>query len=481
MTEIKNWLSSLALVFVLLCSAPAADMAMADAATKSKSSALTSTDSQKPRINGAKVFGVRPGKPFLFTVPVTGKRPVVYSAKDLPKGLKLDSQTGRITGSVENAGTYNVTLQAKNALGSTERGFRIEVGEKLALTPPMGWNSWYVQVLRVKDEDIRKMADAMVDSGLINYGWTYINIDDCWEGKRNPDTGEIQPNERFPDMKALCDYVHSKGLKIGIYTDAGPKTCQKYEGSGGHEQQDALTFAEWGFDFMKLDYCSCKSEDPIATHKKWGDILRNCSRDIVFSICGHGQKAWEWAAKIGGNLSRTGGDITDRWGPVSEMGFSQGHRSKFAQPGHWNDPDMLILGMNATGTKGRSLHPPKLTQDERRTYMSLWCLLSAPLLLSFDLTQMDDFVLSLLTNHEVLEVNQDPLGNQAKPIAIDGSKEVWAKNMEDGSKAVGLFNRGDKETTVKMKWSEIFQDYFEAKVARHGVVLVKITPAPTNK
>jgi len=506
MTEIKIWLSSLALVFILLCSVPASDMAVADGATKSKSSTLTSADCQKPRINGAKVFGVRPGRPFLFTIPATGKRPIAFStkplpAKPLPQGLKLDHQTGRITGSVDTPGTYTVTLLAANSLGWTEREFRIVVGDKLALTPPMGWNSWMDQRQLVGDDDIRAMADAMVATGLINYGWTYINIDDGWVGKRNPHTGEIQPNERFPDMKALCDYVHSKGLKIGIYTDAGPKTCGRYEGSEGHEQQDVLTYAKWGFDYMKVDWCHCKGKDARAAYKKFGDALKDCSRDIVFSICNWGeQNPWEWGAEVGGQAWRTTPDVTDTWKSSSKIGFGQADLAKFARPGHWNDPDLLVIGMNNSGTKGRRLHPPRMNQDERRTYFSLWCLLSAPLMLSFDLYQLDDFLLSMLTNEEVLEVNQDTLGDQAKPVAIDGSKEVWAKTMKDGSKAVGLFNRGEKETTVKMKWSDlgvsgkqtvrnlwqrkdigIFESNFEAKVPRHGVVLVKINPVPAER
>jgi alpha-galactosidase len=476
------------------------------ASAKGKPYILTPKPSLKPRINGPKVFGVRSGRPFLFTIPATGKRPTTFSAEGLPTGLTLNEKTGRITGRVEVRGTYDVKLQATNVPGSTERNFRIVVGDKIALTPPMGWNSWNCWGCSIDDARIRETADAMVSSGLVNHGWTYVNIDDCWMGKRDTQTGETRANGKFRDMKGLCEYVHSKGLKIGLYTDCGPMTCQQLEGSEGYEAKDILTYAEWGFDYVKIDWCYCEAKEPIASYRKFGDALKECSRDIVFSICNWGkQNPWEWGESVGGNLWRTTDDIRDTWQSVAMIGFGKDtfsgttHSSlaKFAGPGHWNDPDMLVVGQVGWGPK---LHPTQLSPDEQYSHISLWCLMAAPLLIGCDLTNIDEFTLSLLTNDEVLEVDQDPLGKQAERLAKDGPKEVWAKDMEDGSKAVGLFNVGPKETKVKVKWSDIgvkgkqtvrdlwrqkdigvFDGEFEAKVAGHGVVLVRIIPKSGGK
>lgn len=456
---------------------------------------LTPPEAPEPKINGPKVFGVRPGSPFLFTIPATGERPMIFEAVGLPAGLKLDSSTGRITGFIDKAGTYNVKLIARNRLGKDERNLRIEVGDKICLTPPMGWNSWNCWGCSVTDEKVRQSAQAMVDKGLINYGWTYINLDDCWHGQRDPKTGEIQPNEKFPDMKALADYVHSLGLKIGLYTDCGPKTCAGYEGSEGHEEQDIMTYAKWGYDYVKIDWCYCEGKDPREAYRKFGEAIKRAPRDIVFSICNWGREnPWEWGASVGGNLWRTTGDITDSWSSMSRIGFGQAGLSKYAGPGHWNDPDMLVVGKVGWGPE---LRPTRLTPDEQYTHISLWCLLAAPLLIGCPIEQLDDFTLGLLTNAEVLEVNQDPLGRQAEKIAEGEDYQIWAKDMEDGSKAVGLFNLDAYEPKkVKLDFSTLglgqgsfrvrdlwrqkdlgtFRKYFEAEIAPHGVVLIKIFP-----
>ena len=454
---------------------------------------LTPLPGPEPRINGAKVFGVRPGSPFMFTIPATGSRPMTFSAEGLPAGLKLDSSTGHITGVIDKAGTYNVKLTAKNSLGIAERTLRIEVGDKICLTPPMGWNSWNCWGCSVTDENVRQSARAMVEKGLINYGWTYINIDDCWHGERDPKTGEIRSNEKFPDMKALADYVHSLGLKIGLYTDCGPKTCAGYGGSEGHEEQDIMTYAKWGYDYVKIDWCYCEGKDPKVAYKLFGDAIKRAPRDIVFSICNWGRNnPWEWGESVGGNLWRTTGDITDTWSSMSRIGFGQAGLSKYAGPGHWNDPDMLVVGNVGWGPE---LHPARLTPDEQYTHISLWCLLAAPLLIGCPIEQIDDFTMGLLTNVEVLEVNQDPLGRQADRIVEGDGWEVWAKEMEDGSKAVGLFNLDayDHKTVridlaalglssgslrVRDLWRQkdlgTFDSHFEAEVPPHGVVLVRV-------
>jgi alpha-galactosidase len=499
----------------------------ATAASSEEAVILTPKPPATPRINGARVFGVRPGHPFLFTIPATGDRPMTFSAKGLPKGLSLDSATGHITGSLAKEGTYNVTLAAKNALGSNNRAFKIVCGPDIGLTPALGWNSWNCFAGAVTQERVKAAADAMVATGLINHGWTYINIDDYWErnqrGMRNDptlggpgrdETGKIVPNPRFPDMKGLTDYIHSLGLKAGLYSGPGPTTCGGCEASWQHEEQDARSYADWGFDYLKYDWCSYTSVLPstnvdgtrrtdgtmrrdIPTLKKPYQVMRaaldKVPRDIMFSLCQYGWgDVWKWGAEptIGGNSWRTTGDITDTWNSLSSIGFSQFGHEKFAGPGHFNDPDMMIVGKVGWGPR---LHPTRLTPNEQYTHVSLWCLLTGPLLIGCDMTAMDDFTVSLLSNDEVLAVSQDPLGRQAGRIIKQDNLEIWAKDMSDGSKAVGLFNRNNAETNVVAKWSDLgisgsrmvrdlwrqrdigkFSGQFESAVPRHGVVLVKV-------
>jgi alpha-galactosidase len=475
---------------------------------------LTPEPPRTPRINGAKVFGVRPGSPFLFTIPATGSRPMKFSAEGLPKGLELDDGTGRITGSVMEKGRYVVTLRAANSLGRTEREFRIVVGDKLALTPPMGWNSWYCFFAGVTDEMMQAAADAMVGTGMINHGYSYVNIDDGWSMKPGSDdpllngpardqNGMINANKKFPDMKALTDYIHSRGLKAGLYTSPGPLTCAGYVGSYQHEELDARRFDEWGFDFLKYDWCSYgriakgnsleELKKPYILMKK---ALDKQDRDFIYNLCQYGMgDVWEWGAEVGGHCWRTTGDLgiaTSLYDNVTNYGFGHDGREKWAGPGHWNDPDYLLIGW--IGWKG-ALRPTPLTPNEQYTHVSLWCLLAAPLIFSGDMTKLDEFTLSLLTNDEVIEVDQDPLGRQARRVAKVDDTQVWAKDMEDGSKAVGLFNTGEIETKVTARFSDlaimgrqqvrdlwrqkdlgIYEDEFESVVARHGVVLVQIYP-----
>ena len=462
--------------------------------------ALTPKAPPQPRINGARVVGVRPGSPFLFSVPATGERPMTISAKNLPAGLQLDPQSGCITGVLQEKGTSVVTLRAQNARGAAERALKIICGDTIALTPPMGWNSWNCFACDVTEANVRAAADAMVASGLIKHGWTYINIDDCWEAGRDAD-GKVLSNQKFPDMKALTDYVHSKGVKIGLYSSPGPQTCAGHEGSYKHEELDARRYREWGFDYLKYDWCSYGGIVPNPDHAGYMQpyqimraALDKAPRDILFSLCQYGMgNVWEWGAEVGGNCWRTTGDITDTWSSMAGLGFGQAGHEKFAGPGHWNDPDMLVVGYVGWSANVRPTH---LTPSEQYTHISLWCLLCSPLLIGCDMTKLDDFTLNLLTNDEVLDVSQDPLGHQAARIVKDGSLEIWAKDLEDGSKAVGLFNRGEAATSITVKWSELgvsgqqnvrdlwrqknlgkFPDQFKTDVSRHGVVLVKVTPA----
>ncbi|HTY57398.1 MAG TPA: putative Ig domain-containing protein, partial [Bacteroidota bacterium] len=472
---------------------------------------LTPRHSALPRINGARVFGARPGHPFLFTIPVTGTRPVRFEADGLPAGLALDRATGRITGTLESKGTHHVTLRAVNAAGSTERSFTIVAGDQIALTPPLGWNSWNCFASAVDDAKVRAAADAMVTSGLIDHGWTYINIDDCWEVKpdaedsmlagepRTPE-GRINTNRKFPDMKALSDYVHGKGLKLGIYSSPGPLTCAGFTASYQFETRDAAQYAAWGIDYLKYDWCSYGSiarertrESFQRPYRVMRKALDGVQRDIVFSLCQYGMgNVWEWGGDIGGNSWRTTVDIEDTWKSMSDIGFAQAGHEAYAKPGNWNDPDMLVVGKVGWGPR---LHPTRLTPNEQYTHITLWSLLAAPLLIGCDMTQLDAFTFSLLSNDEVLAVNQDPLGKQAGRIWQRGEFEVWAKDLEDGSKAVGLFNRGNWKSSIAVSWEELglegpravrdlwrqedlgeFRDGITRFVPRHGAVLLRVGP-----
>jgi alpha-galactosidase len=312
----------------------------------------------------------------------------------------------------------------------------------LALTPPMGWNSWNFFKETVNDKEVREIADALVSSGLRDAGYVYLNIDDGWQGRRDKN-GTLHPNSKFPDMRALADYLHSKGLKFGIYTVIGPISCAGYVGSLGYERQDARTFAEWGTDYLKYDWCSAEpfysfEPDGRALFQKMGDALRATGRPIVYSLSG---PAPVWGRKVGGNLWRTGGDSVegDQWASVSAR-FDADGDPQAGGPGGWNDPDMMLIGLSG------------LTNEESRTHFTLWSMLSAPLLLGNDIRTMPAAVKDILLNAEVISIDQDPLGRQGRRILKDGSREVWVKPLADGSTAVALFNRGKESSRISGRW-----------------------------
>lgn len=312
----------------------------------------------------------------------------------------------------------------------------------------MGWNSWNHFATKVDDTVIRGAADALVSSGMKDAGYIYVNIDDSWEGGRDGD-GNITTNKKFPDMKALADYVHSKGLKIGIYSSPGPKTCGGWEGSFGHEEQDAKMYANWGIDYLKYDWCSAgaiyKTSDLRPVYQKMGDALQAAGHPIVYSLCEYGDgDVWKWGALVGGNLWRTTGDIADTWKSLEEIGFSQAAISSYTKPGHWNDPDMLEIGNGG------------MTSDEYRTHMTLWALLAAPLLAGNDLAHRSKDTLDILTNKEIIAIDQDSAAHPVKRNIIqDGVTEVWTRELQDGSIAVALFNRGDQAGPVTVEWSKL--------------------------
>lgn len=456
---------------IALCSGIAVETS-ADARDDAATCVIAHTDLKQLGIHGPRIIGASPGKPFLFRIPATGAGPLKFSARNLPKGLALDPNTGIISGSLEKAGETVVDLTVSNAGGMSTRKLKI-IGakNKLALTPPLGWNSWNAWGRQVDDAKMRAAADAMVSSGLASFGYCYVNIDDCWQGKRDAND-VLQPNEKFPDMKALADYVHARGLKLGIYSSPGPLTCAKFEGSYGHEVIDAQTWAEWGIDFLKYDWCGYRlianpsspvkqsKDNPHAFQRQvymlpyayMGEIIQSQPRDIVYSLCQYGMgDVWEWGASVGGNLWRTTYDIKDTWSQMSELGFVQVNYADYAGPGHWNDPDILCVGRIGWG-KPRAT---RLTPIEQVTHITIWSILPAPLLIGCDLTALDQFTFDLLTNEEVLDVNQDPLGKPARRVAAGSDWEVWARPLWDGTIAAAAFNRGAVQKRLAINWGDI--------------------------
>ena len=475
---------------------------------------IASSRSREPLVNYPRITGATPGKPFMFMIPASGDEPLTFAARNLPKGLALDAKTGLITGSLASAGRTPVEITVSNPRGKATATITIVGGDDaLALTPPLGWNSWNAWGNTVTAERVRLSADGMVASGLHRQGYTYINIDDVWEGGLRPTrphdvaasrdaNGEPTTNERFPDMKGLVDHIHSLGLKAGIYSSPGPTTCQGLGASYQHEEQDARAYAAWGFDYLKYDWCGYSQiapkpslDDRKKPYQLMGEILARQPRDMVFSICQYGQgNVWEWGRDAGGHLWRMTGDIRDNWPSMSGIGFQQTGREEFAGPGGWNDTDMLVVGMVGWSQGPR---PTDLTPNEQLTHMALWALQAAPLLIGADLSKIDTWTTNILGNREMLAVNQDVLGKPAGRKMSDGWVEVWARPLADGTIAAGLFNRGPEAATVTATWEQLglkgsqpVRDVWLQKdlgrmdrqlsvtVPRHGVLFVRIgTPA----
>jgi alpha-galactosidase len=460
---------------------------------------LTPQPSLQPRINSPAVTGTHPGSPFLFRIAASGKKPLTYRAAGLPAGLTLDSTTGIISGRIANAGHYKVDIRVRNETGRTQQSLTIITGEELALTPPMGWNSWNCWGINVSAEKVKSSAQALVDKGLIDYGWTYINIDDGWEAAARAADSSIVPNEKFTDMYGLGNWLHGKGLKFGIYSSPGPRTCGGFLGSYRNEQKDAATYASWGVDYLKYDWCSYDGivrgdsslDAYIKPYTAMDNALATQKRDILLSLCQYGLKdVWKWGRQVHGQSWRTTEDIEDTWSSLYSIGFQQYPLYHYAGPGHWNDPDMMIVGKVGWGT---SLHPTRLTPDEQYTHVSLWSMLSAPLLIGCDLSRLDVFTLNLLTNAEVLALDQDVLGKQAQRVIDSDSSQVWVKELADGSHAIALFNMGTTYRTISVAWKELgmkdelrVRDIWRQKdlgriraayntvIAPHGVLLLKV-------
>jgi alpha-galactosidase len=489
---------------------------------------LTPDPPQTPKINSAMVFGATPGNPFLYTISATGKRPMQFSAENLPTGLCLDPRTGIITGKVSKRGIYHTTLKAKNELGEAIRTLKINLGDTIALTPPIGWNGWNSWAEKIDREKVIATAEAMVSKGLSNHGWSYINIDDSWQGFRGGRLNALQPNEKFPEIREMVEYIHSLGLKAGIYSTPYVYSYAGYPGAssdfekGGEkhepikknrissgpigkyrfETNDALQMAEWGFDYLKYDW-----RIDVASTERMSAALKKSGRDVVFSISNNApiEKAAEWARLT--NAWRTGPDIRDSWPSLYPLAFTIDKWAEYAGPGHWNDPDMMVLGNVSMGPS--VMHPTKLTPDEQYSHVSIFSLLAAPLLIGCPVEQLDDFTLNLLTNDEVIGVNQDPLGKPARLRADENGVQIWVKPLEDGSYAVGLFYTDDFGKTqqsyfrwgdetpkpytfhfdkagltgnwkLRDVWRQIdlgeFNGSFRTEIRHHGVMMLRMFP-----
>jgi alpha-galactosidase len=460
----------------------------------------------------------------LFTISGTGTPPLRYAAENLPSGLSVNPDDGRITGTIvaRTPRTYVVRLSVENSLGVARGELRIVVGDEIALTPPMGWNSWNCWARVVDAEKLLRTARAMAER-LKGHGWTYINVDDSWQGRRAGPGLAIQPNEKFPDMGKMIEEIHAMGLKFGLYSSpwitsyAGynggsaetadgswvkPRNREeelkfRYKGKFAFDESDARQWAEWGVDYLKYDWYP----NDVPTAKRMGDALRAQSRDIVYSISNKTPFAQAEEFSRIAHLWRTGADMGDFWvedpvmtpkgyNSVLDVWDNEERWSEFCRPGHWPDPDMLVVGLVGWG---KGLHPSRLTADEQYTHISLWCLWSAPLLIGCPIEEMDDFTFNLLSNDEVLAVNQDPLALRAATVVQDGNTRVLAKKLEDGSMAVGLFNRSEENAPVRIEFARLgmageqtvrdlwrqrdlgrFRHEFATEVRPHGVVLVKI-------
>ena len=506
---------------------------------------LTPAEKPEPQFNGADIWGVRPGRPVIFRVPVSGVRPMKFTATGLPAGVTLDSKKGILGGTAPlKKGDYDIVVTVENSKGKASRTIRLAVGDKIALTPPMGWNSWNVWCYRLTAEHAMASAKALQDSGLGDYGWAYVNLDDWWEmnnsgcprvadrkkdfggredviGPARDANGKILPNRSFPDMKKLTDYIHSFGFKAGLYSGPGPLTCGKCEASYGHELQDAESWADWGFDYIKYDWCSYseiyeketgkKFNDPKLEHTRqpgfekpyrlMGECLAKQKRDIVYSFCQYGiGRTQEWGEEAGGNCWRSWGDLKDDWNwmELAVDSHIDGEFYKYNKPGWWADPDMMIVGRQFSFG---SDHPSYLTPNEQYTHVSLWCMVGSPLLIGCDLTKLDAFTRNLLANRDVIAVSQDRLGKVARRIRHVDSQSVWVRDLADGAKAVALVNRspiarelsvsflelglGSGEHWVKDLWRQQCEGKhsgsYIAQVPAHATKLIYIKPVDCSK
>jgi len=501
---------------------------------------LTPLPDKRPKINAPARYGVTSQKPFIYRIPAQGKRPIIFSAEGLPPSITLDKNTGILRGTTPlKKAVYSIKLTAKNNHGSDSQDWNLVVGDTLALTPPMGWNHWNVHYHLITDKIIRDAADAMVSSGMADVGYDIVGLDGCWQritdewAEISTDTsrktasigldyedvvlpvrdkdGNILPNNNFPDMQALTDHIHDKGLKAGIYATPGPRDCQDYEGSYQHEAQDAKTIAEWGFDLLKYDWCRYsevykqlhESEQTIEAQKKpfelMDSLLGKQNRDILYYICQYGMgDVWKWGDALG-ELWRIGGDLAHTFdkGGVYRIAKQNIELREFNGPGGWNDPDFLMLDTwRPPKDKGGPIRPVPFSPNEKYSYMSLWCMMSSPLFFCGDMSQLDEFDLNLLCNNEMVAINQDKLGRCAIPVRMDSSAWILKKSLSDGSLVIGVFDRkNDGDQYISMSLDELgisgehqardlwrqndigaLMDSFSVMVGPLGCAIIKLKP-----
>ena len=535
----KNITLSLILAFLSVLPFNAFGQHIYDARIKEKQ-IISPTPSESPRINGPEIYGARPERIFLYRIPCQGERPIIFSASGLPETLSLDSEKGIISGiTPKEKGDYEIFIKARNSHGEDSLNFTLCIGDKLALTPPMGWNSWGGYMVDVSDSLMRHAADLFDQKGFADVGYQYIGIDDCWMrvnqqmyddrpeqtvqkhasydyvstgtiGDIRDSNGRPLPNGKFPDMKALTDYIHSYGLKAGIYSSPGPRTCQQWMASYGHERTDADQYAEWGFDLLKYDLCTGR---PILKRMQeripgympqdfWEPMttyIMDQDRDILFNLCQYGlDNPWLWAPDINIQTWRIGGDLNH----MVHNYFSNALRiavdlREYNKPGQWSDPDfMYIHRIKAAARMGEPSEEIALTTNQRYQYVTLWSIICAPFFFSCDLMNIDDFTISLLTNAEVVNLNQDRLGHTAEVVRNTEKETVMVKNLADGSKAVAIFNRDpENEAKIFVSWDEFggccdmnvrdlwrgkdlgtHKDGIIVRLSPDGVALLKIWP-----
>jgi alpha-galactosidase len=461
---------------------------------------LTPTPALTPRLNGPQVYGIRPDKIFIYRIPCQGERPIRFEADGLPTGLDLNPETGIITGRVsKTVGEYQVTFKAVNRHGKAERLFKIKVGDKIALTPPTGWNSWGGHMVDVSDKIMRTATDVFVNRGLADVGFQYIGVDDCWMrlsqkmyDKREPkviarqatydykstgtigpvrdEYGNILPNGKFPDMKAMTDYIHSFGLKAGMYSGPGRVTCQRWAGSEGHEKADADQYAAWGFDLFKYDLGPGKYQEDIymkripgyTTMDYWrpmSQYIHAQDRDIVFNLCQYGMyEPWKWAPSIGIQTWRMGSDLNHDIHSYFDTALQiAGPLREYSKPGQWNDPDFMYLHRIRNHMKmGEPSVEIPLDTNQRYQYATLWSIICAPYFFSCDIDNIDTFTIRLLANADLLNINQDELGHVAEVVRNQNNQTVMIKRLTDGTQVLAVFNRDAKqEAVIDVSWDSI--------------------------
>ncbi len=488
----------------------------------------------RPSINSPVYVGVRTGKQFFYTIPVSGAIPIQVKTGKLPAGVQWDSTRHMLYGKLIREGKYTIGITAQNKWGTSRRSLTVQAGDLLALTPPMGWSSWYSYGRKVTEQDVLRTAELMKEKQLDTYGWNIIEIDDPWTNQPSPDdstwirlknkasqqvygyyegpgnlpgrtgatrdtNGNLLPNQYFTHIAATVKAIHALGFKVGIYSSPGPLTCGGVAGSYGHEWQDAAFFARTGFDYLKYDWCSYGSfaknnslEELQQPYKLMGDALKAQQRDIIYALCQYGMgDVWKWGYETGAQLWRTGDDVRDNWASVYAACKKLADKSAYVQPGRWNDPDILQVGpVGAESRDGNSNH---LSFEEQRTVMSMWCLLSAPLLIGANLEKIDAAGLSLFTNNEVIAINQDALGKAAKlQQTINGQVEVWVKPLYGGDYAIGLLNisgntvplqfplrniGGKKQYQVRNLWQKVNlgkQSTLTTTLPSHSLLLLRL-------